>query len=244
MTQVGALLRVALVPLALTAMCAVIASITGRDPMLIVELAALLLIGAWLLNVSRALRQAMTDAARLAAASQPFEVAGTDVRLLDTSSPAAFVSGLLRPQIYLSTSLVGLLDRQELRGVLFHEHHHRRTRAPLRALALDGWLRALRWVPPAREALTTRLAALEIEADAAAVARGVAPATLASALLKCDTHLPAAASAFSAASEIRIDELVAWSRDQSVERRLSIPVEWAAPATAAIALWACHLIGA
>lgn len=245
MTRLGTLARVAIIPLALTAGCALIASVTGSDPMLAVELAALSLIAAWTLDIGRAGRQALTEAARLWAESQPVDVAGTEVRLLDVTSPAAFVSGLLRPQIYVSPPLIEILDRPELRGVLLHEQHHRQTLAPLRTLALESWQRALGWLPPARRMLTGRLAALEIEADAAAIARGVAPATLASALVKCGAGLPASASpAFSAAAEIRIAELVARGRGQRVDRRLSVPVEWAAPASALIAIWVCHLVGA
>ena len=243
MTRVSKLARVAIVPMALTAGCAIIASVTGSDPMLAVEVLALTLLAGWLVHVSRGARRALTHAARLSAQSQPFEVAGAEVRLLDTATPAAFVSGLLRPQIYLTPTLIEILDRSELRGVLLHEQHHRRTMAPLRGLALESWQRALGWLPPARQALASRLAALEIEADAAAVARGVEPATLASALVKCGAYLPRSASAFSTTSEIRIGELVAWGRGQRVDRPLSIPVEWAAPASAIIAVWACHLVG-
>ena len=221
-----------------------IASVTGSDPMLAVELVALTLVAAWLVQVGRGARHALTEAARLSAESERVNVAGAEVRLLDTTTLAAFVSGLFRPQIYLTPALIEILDRDELRGVLLHEQHHRRTLAPLRGLALESWRRALGWLPPARHALAARLAALEIEADAAAVARGVEPATLASALVKCGAPLPGSASAFSAASEIRIEELVAWGRGRRVDRHLSIPVEWVAPVSATMALWVCHLVGA
>lgn len=245
MRRVSTLARVAAAVVAVTAACALIASAAGRNPLLAaelaVELAALILIGAWLVHLGGGVRQARTDAARLSAESRRIDVAGAGVQLLDIARPVAFVSGLLRPRIYLSRSLIDILDGRELRGVVLHEQHHRRTLAPLRGLALESWQRPLGWLAPARRALTARLAALEIEADAAAVAHGIAPATLASALLKCEAYLPSASSAFSAAAEIRIDELVSWGRKQRVDRHPSIPVEWAAPASAVIALWACHL---
>ena len=242
MRRLFTLARVAVVPVAVTAGCAMIASVTGSDPMLAVELVALTLVAAWLVYAGRGARQALTEAARLSAESQRVNLAGAEVRLLDTTTLVAFVSGLFRPQIYLSPALIEILDRDELRGVLLHEQHHRRTLAPLRGLVLESWQRALGWLPPARHALAARLAALEIEADAAAVARGVEPATLASALVKCGASRPGSASAFSAASEIRIDELVAWGRGRRADRHLSIPVEWAAPASALMALWVCHLV--
>lgn len=244
MKRLSTLARVAIVPVALTSGCALIASVTGGDPTLVVEVAVLVVGAAWLLHVVRSGRQALHAAARLSDASRRVVVNGYAVRLLSsTTGPTAFVSGLLRPQIYISPSLVEILDPGELRGVLVHEQHHRRTLAPLRGLALESWQRALGWFPPARIALAARLAALEIEADAAAVARGVDPAALASALLKCEARLPASASAFSAGAEIRVGELVAWGRGERTDRHLSVPVEWVAPASALMALWVCHLVG-
>jgi Zn-dependent protease with chaperone function len=244
LSRVGALARVAAVPLSLTAACALIASATGGDPMLAVELAGVALIGGWLVHVGRGARPALAAAARLSAQSRRIAIAGVEVQLLDIAPPAAFVSGLLRPRIYVSPQLIAILDTQELHGVVLHEQHHRRTLAPLRGLALESWQRLLGRLPAARRTLAARLAALEIEADAAAVARGIAPAALASALLKCEAYLPAAASAFSAVAEIRIGALVAWGGEQRADHHVSVPVEWAAPASIMIALWLCHLVGA
>ena len=50
------------------------------------------------------------------------------------------------------------------------------------------------------------------EADAAAVSAGVQPATLASALVKCEAAVPAAGPGFASATEVRLSELVAWGR--------------------------------
>jgi Zn-dependent protease with chaperone function len=234
----------ATIPMSLTAGCALIASTTGRDPTFAVELAAVALIAGWLIQLGRHARPALAAAAQLSAQSRRDRVAGAEVQLLDIARPVAFVSGLLRPRIYLSPPLMALLDARELRGVVLHEQHHRRTLAPLRGLALVTWLRLLGWLPPARRSIAERLAALECEADAAAIARGVTPAALASALLKCEAYLPAAASAFTAAAEVRIRELIAWSERERPARPLSVPLEWAAPAGALLALGACHLIGA
>jgi hypothetical protein len=243
-TEVGRAASIAIVAMLLIAGCAAISSSTGGDPMLAAELASVSLVAAWLAHATRAAQRALAHASSLSILSREASVSGTAVRILADPAPLAFVSGLFRPQIYLSPSLIDILDDRELRAVLLHEWHHRTTRAPLRSLVLEAWHRTLVWLPPARRALLARLAALEIEADAAAVAAGVQPATLASALLKCDPHSPAAASAFSTAAEVRIGELVAWGRGERAERRRSLPLEWAAPAGAAIALLACHLVGA
>lgn len=224
--------------------CTTIATFTHGDPLLPGELASVTLVAAWLVHVTRAAGRALAHARRLLIQSRQASVGGMTVRILGDLPPLAFVSGLLRPRIYLSPSLINILDDRELRGVLVHEQHHCTTLAPLRSLSLEAWQRTLGWLPPVRLALLARLAALEIEADAAAIAAGVRPATLASALLKCDPRSPAAASAFTTAAEVRIGELVAWGGTERAERHRSLPLEWAAPATVAVALLACRLVGA
>jgi Zn-dependent protease with chaperone function len=172
-----------------------IASAIGGDPMLAAELAAAVLIAGWLALMGHGARLATAAAAQLSAKSRRVQIAGAELQLLDIARPAVFVSGMLRPRIYISPPLIALLDDRELSGVVLHEQHHRRTLAPLRGLALHSWQRVLGWLPVACRMLAERLAALEIEADAAAVAQGTTPAVLSSALLKCDADYPTAASA-------------------------------------------------
>lgn len=244
MRRIGTLGRWATVPLALTAACAAIADATGQDPTLGFELAGAAMAAAWLLHIGRRLRQAGAASGQLAGESREAAVDGTLVRLLDTNEPAALVHGMLRPRIYLSPALVRSLDPAELRGVLLHEQHHRTTRAPLRGAALEALECTLGWLPPVRRSVQSRLAALEIEADAAAVAAGIPPATLASALLKCEATAALAAPGFATAAEIRMAELVAWGRTQRATPRPSVPLEWAAPSAGMVALAVCHLLGA
>jgi len=244
--EVGSVARIAIAVSLLTAACAAISLVTGGDPMLAPELASAAFVAAWLVHAARAARRALAHSQRLSVRTRPASIGGTTVWIVPDSAPVAFVSGFLRPRIYLSRSLVDMLDDRELRGVVLHEGHHRATRAPLRSLVLEAWQHTFKWLPPVRRALLARLAALEIEADAAAVAAGVQPATLASALLKCDPDSQplVAASAFSTAAEVRIGQLVAWGRAERPEFRRSLPLEWAAPAAAAVALLACHVVGA
>lgn len=224
--------------------CAAVATSTGRDPTLGPEFATLALAVAWLLHIGRRARGRVDASTRLMARSRHAVVDGTAVRLLDIDQPAAFVHGVLRPHIYVSPALIRVLDAAELQGVLLHERHHRATWAPLRAMALEAWERTLAWLPPVRRALQARLAALEVEADAAAMTAGVRPETLASALIKCESAAPAAATAFASEPDARIEQLVAWGRSEQAVPPRSIPLEWAAPATVIIAVLACHLVGA
>ena len=243
MSTVASTARLAFVGLLFIAGCAAVSTAPYRYPMLAGELLSVAFVALWLVHVAQAARRALMDARTFSVQSGRAMVGGAAVRILAGPTPLAFVSGLFRPQIYLSPSLIDILDDQELRAVLLHERHHLSTRAPLRGLMLEAWNRTLGWLPPVRGALLARLATLEIEADAAAIAAGVPPSTLASALLKCDPHAPAAASAFSTAAAARIGELVAWGPNDRIDRRRSLPLEWAVPTTATFVLIACQLVG-
>lgn len=120
---------------------------------------------------------------------------GLDERLLlvEDGSAYTFTQGLLRPQVWLSTGLVTLLDQSELRAVLVHERHHLHQHDPLRVLLSRSLADALFFVPLAGSLRDTYMAAKEVEADQASAADNV----LASALLKLLRHghsLPANAS--------------------------------------------------
>jgi Zn-dependent protease with chaperone function len=134
------------------------------------------------------------------------------------------------------------LDTDELRAVLLHEEHHRRTLAPLRALALEAWLTLAGRAAPARAALLNRLTDLEVEADAAALRWGADPSALASALLKTDVSLAAGAS-FAAASAERLRTLVALADGAERVDDPRLPYEWLPVAAVAVVALACHVSG-
>lgn len=102
------------------------------------------------------------------------------LHLVEDEAAYTFTQGLLRPQVWLSTGLVALLDPSELRAVLFHERHHLRQRDPLRVLLSRSLAEALFFLPLARSLCDTYMTAKEVEADQASAADNV----LASALLK------------------------------------------------------------
>lgn len=114
---------------------------------------------------------------------EPFEVDGTRVLLIDDKQPQAFCARSLRPQIYLSTGALVVLDDDELRAVIAHERHHQQRRDPLRVLIAHALGDALFFLPVLRR-LRERYAALaELAADEAAVAAVGSRSVLASALL-------------------------------------------------------------
>jgi hypothetical protein len=102
--------------------------------------------------------------------------------VFEARAPLAFCAGWLRPRVYVSRGALEVLDEEELRAVLAHEHHHRARRDPLRIAAGRVLSEALFFLPVLRPLHERAGDAAELDADAAAVAAGgVAP--LAAALL-------------------------------------------------------------
>lgn len=175
----------------------------------------------------------------LRAASRPALLGGVACRVIPGSSAGAFVMGFPRPEIYVGEALVARLDSAELRGVLLHEEHHRRTAAPLRAMAVEAWLTLARRIPRLRGGLERRLATLEIQADRYALTHGVGPATLARALLK--TPAAAVGTGFGGIAAARVASLLAAASGEAIDRR-ELPWEWAPVAATLYVLGTCALV--
>ena len=144
-------------------------------------------------------------------------------KVLAAESPLAFCTGLLRPRIYISTSLADALTNTELKAVLVHENHHRRRFDPLRGLLAAVFAQVLFCLPIAGELRDLMLTSSELEADRDAVQHVGRPA-LAGALHRMITHpqaarlsVPGLASLI--ATEVRIAELVG---DRPATPRLSV----------------------
>lgn len=229
---------VASVTLAL-AWCAVSGLLAGGDPMLVVEIAASMLVALWAAFTLREVWAARALGRRFARESTDAIVGGVRCRVVGHGSHEAIVVGSLTPIIYVGAGLLALLDEDERRGVLLHEEYHRRTRAPLRAAALDAWLRLARRPRILERLLHERIADLEVSADAYAMAAGATPAALASALLKGQPGSVAGAS-FADASERRIGALLDAARGTPPGRRRP-PLEWLPLAFVGIGVLACHV---
>jgi Zn-dependent protease with chaperone function len=107
------------------------------------------------------------------------ELAGHPVSVVRDARPLAFCTGLLRPQLYLSSGAVAALGEGELRAVVEHEAHHARRRDPLRLFISGAFARV-----PGVGALARRHETLtDLEADAAAVRALDGPGPLAAAML-------------------------------------------------------------
>lgn len=110
------------------------------------------------------------------------------VLVVDAAAPLAFCAGWLRPRVYVSSGVLGLLSDSELRAVLAHEQHHGALRDPLR-LAISRVLCQALFFLPVLGPLHDRYADVaELSADAAALeASDGVSAPLASAMLAVAT---------------------------------------------------------
>lgn len=227
--------------MAFIGICAILAGAAAPGPRLVLELAGVLVVGAWIGLTARNVWRGERLAASLRPRTVTVLIEGVEVRLLGGIDRRAFVLGWLRPTIFLGAGLLAALDGEELRAVVLHEDFHRRSRAPLRSASIEAWMTLLRPFSNIRAILADRLVDLERAADRHAIAVGVAPSGIASALVKIDRATPSPWTAFSSAAERRVGGLLelAAGRRQSPDRS---PYEWLATAALASALAACELV--
>lgn len=176
----------------------------------------------------------------LARDSHSTTVSGVSCRVSGAIGADAVVVGGLRPVIYIGRDLIGRLTADELEAVVFHEDHHRRTRAPLRAAAIGGWLRLFGRSTFIRGVLLDRLTDLESMADADALRRGSAAGSIARALLKGDSP-SGSPSAFSYGANQRIERLLAHVIGNEPPAARRLPYEWLPVAMVAATLIVCHM---
>jgi Zn-dependent protease with chaperone function len=219
--------------------CALVGPIAGADPTLLIEFGAGGVVAIWAGLLWREVWKARSLARRLSLESADAVIAGVHCRVVGHEAHEAFVMGAWQPTIYVGAGFLAILDPAERRGVLLHEEHHRRTRAPLRAAALDSWLRLVRPVRVLERVLTERIVDLEVSADAFAMAAGTPPDVLASALLKGQPGA-LAGTGYSQASERRISALI-WAARGRPPAKGRLPLEWLPLPIVTVAVAACHI---
>lgn len=218
------------------------AGIALSDPILAVEVAAGALLVAWAVTLLADMRRSVLLGRALDLRGRPSTLHDVAVRIIPGTNVEAFAVGLLRPRVYLSEAALGVLDSDELAAVVHHEEHHRRTLAPLRAAAVEAWLRLLGRSHIATSLLSARLVQFEAAADAYAIARGVHPSSIAAALLKVEARRTQGA-AFAGSADQRVRALIDVTSGRREARMTPLPYEWLPVAvTAAIAI-GCHVGG-
>lgn len=228
----------AAVAIGLLGWCVVLGGLLGGDPMLAIEIGGAALAILWGGLIVRELRRSNQLAGALSVGAAEARLFGVPCRVTPALGSDALVIGTIRPQIFVGVPLVSALTESELKAVIYHEDHHRRTRAPLRAAALGAWLRLLGRSDGIRGVFIDRLADLESLADADAIRRGATPGSLARALLKGELSLQPVA--FSYAAERRVEHLLDRAAGTSVAASGRLPYEWLPVALLAAATLGCH----
>lgn len=219
--------------------CLVVGALIEGDPMLAAEIAVGGALLAWAALVLRDLAGSARLAAELSGGAEDFTLFGVPCRVTRRLGPDALVIGTVRPRIYMGTALLEALADDEVEAVVYHEDHHRRTRAPLRAAALGAWLRLLGRSAGIRRVVLDRLADLEALADADAIGRGSSPRSLARALIKGDLSLRPASLSY--AADRRIARLLDRAAGHPGPRISSVPLEWLPLAGVVAVGLGCHL---
>ena len=199
--------------------CCLVSFASQADPLFAIEAAGTLVLCIWGATAI-ALALGSTALARGSSArSRADDIAGVPCQVIQNRSRQAFVAGILRPTVYVTSGAIDALTADELRAVLLHEVHHARTRAPLRATFVHAWLLIVRLAPPVRRRLQSRLVALETAADRFALEAGASRRQLACALLKLDASSGVSVGGH---ADARVSALVGGS-----DAELSTaPIEW------------------
>ncbi len=234
--RAGGLAAVAIGPLG---WCVVIGGFVGGDPMLAVEIGGVALAALWGALVARELIGSKRLASALSVGAADIRLFGVPCRVTPALGTDALVVGSVRPRIFVGVPLVSALTEDELEAVVYHEDHHRRTRAPFRAAALGAWLRLFGRSESIRSMILGRLTDLETLADADAMRRGSSPRSLARALLKGDAGLQPVA--FSYAADQRIERLLDRAAGVGIAASGRPPYEWLPVAFFALATLGCHV---
>lgn len=219
--------------------CLALGALLDGDPLLAFELALTALAGLWAAIVARDLMRSHRLASALTAESFTTSLFGVPCRITSALGADAIVAGSARPRIFIGSALLATLSDDELRAVIYHEDHHRRTRAPIRAAALEAWLRLLGNSARARGIISDRLADLETDADADAIRRGSSARSLARALVKGGTTLQPVSFAY--ASDRRVGQLLDLAEEGVVPPARRLPYEWVPAILLGIATLGCHI---
>lgn len=106
------------------------------------------------------------------------------LRLVRCRDFIAFCSGLLFPQVWISTAVIERLPPEELEAILRHESWHARRRDPLRVLFANAVRSAFFFFPPVQAAARSYVVERELGADAATIRDMQDECPLASALYR------------------------------------------------------------
>jgi len=176
--------------------CVLAAGPAGPAQLALYGLAVVLLArtGAVAAHAVMAARRAGPRGRALAAAVPRRAPGGVTASVVSSGQVAAWCGGLRRPQVVVTTGLLGLLEPAEQEAMLGHEAAHVRLGHPPILLFGAAIGRSYRWLPPARLAWDRLRRDIEAAADdEAAATAGAGPLLSALAKVALAAALPAAA---------------------------------------------------
>lgn len=234
MTPAG---RSALLIVAAAVACFAASAATHGDPLFLVEAGGVMLVAAWAVIALVQIGRSAALARELTGAAVRRSIAGVECRLVSGGRPRAFVAGVGRPAVFITTGAVDVLTPDELRAVVLHEAHHARTFAPVRAALVNAWRGAGQRVPMLGEQLAARLTAIEIDADRFALSAGTTRRHLASALVKLEAS--PGGIGFNGGGDGRLRALL----DEAAVPGPTAPVEWLPLLVLVALVMGCRLAG-
>jgi beta-lactamase regulating signal transducer with metallopeptidase domain len=117
--------------------------------------------------------------------NQLYGESGPDaILVIRHSIPMAFVMGLWKPRIIISTEMISMLSASELEAVLHHEWYHKKHNDPLKTFMLSLVASVMWYIPILKWCLRNYRMVREVLADHYAITKLGDPIDLGSALLK------------------------------------------------------------
>lgn len=109
---------------------------------------------------------------------------GISTNIFVHNFPLAFTAGFFKPEIYLSTSLTRSLNEKEIKGIIFHEIHHKKAFHPLKNIIISFISDTLFFLPISRFFKQLYLFCTEIFADMNCISNGLTKEEIALSFLK------------------------------------------------------------
>ncbi|MDF2959078.1 MAG: family peptidase [Paenibacillus sp.] len=128
--------------------------------------------------------EAFKDEALTGKMNRRYGAANEEITVINSPTPLALATGFFKPRIVLSTGLLQLLSKSELRAVLHHERYHVKSADPLKTFLLSLFAAALWYIPILKWFMRNYKIVREVLADHYAIQSMGTSAELGSALLK------------------------------------------------------------
>lgn len=116
--------------------------------------------------------------------AKPSAKYGINVNIFPHNLPLAFTAGFFKPEIYLSTSLTQFLNEKEIKGIVFHEIHHKKALHPLKSLIISFISDSLFFLPVSKLFKKLYLFCNEIFGDMNSISNGLTKEEIALSFLK------------------------------------------------------------